>query len=138
VAAAAPWLRDRPQVLAAGALLLAGAYQFSPLKNACLRACRSPRSFAFAYWRGVHPPLVESSRMGAAYGLSCVGCCWALMALGVLAGAAGLVTMAVLTLVMVGERLARRGLRLVRPVGVLLLALAVLVSTGALPAAPFV
>ena len=71
--------------------------------------------------------------MGAAYGLSCVGCCWALMALGVLAGAAGLVTMAVLTLVMVGERLARRGLRLVRPVGVLLLALAVLVGTGALP-----
>jgi predicted metal-binding membrane protein len=138
VAAAVPWLRDRPLVLAVGALLMAGAYQFSPLKNACLRACRSPRSFAFAHWRGVHPPAVESARMGAAYGLSCVGCCWALMALGVLAGAAGLVTMAVLTLVMVGERLGRRGLRLVRPVGVLLLALAVLVGTGALPAAPFV
>jgi predicted metal-binding membrane protein len=138
VAWAAPWLRDRPQVLAVGALLLAGAYQFSPLKNACLRACRSPRSFAFAHWRGIRPPAVESSRMGAAYGLSCVGCCWALMALGVLAGAAGLMTMAVLTLVMVGERLGHRGLRLVRPVGVLLLALAVLVGTGALPAVPFV
>ena len=58
-AAGVPWLHDHPQALPAAALLLAGAYQFSPLKAACLRACRSPRSFAYAHWRGAQPPAVE-------------------------------------------------------------------------------
>lgn len=59
-------------------LLLAGAYQLTPLKDRCVRHCRSPLSFLTSHWReGAGGAL----RMGFHHGLYCVGCCWALMAL---------------------------------------------------------
>ncbi|OWW20176.1 DUF2182 domain-containing protein [Noviherbaspirillum denitrificans] len=62
-----------------GALLLgAGIYQFTPLKRACLRLCRSPLEFLSAHW---YPGPAGAFRMGARHGLFCVACCWGLMLL---------------------------------------------------------
>jgi predicted metal-binding membrane protein len=63
--------------LAGGILLAAGAYQLTPLKDVCVRYCRSPLMFLIQYSR---PGLVGSMRMGIIHGGWCVGCCWALMA----------------------------------------------------------
>ncbi|WP_428643816.1 DUF2182 domain-containing protein [Roseibium sp.] len=57
-------------------LILAGLYQFSPLKRSCLNLCRSPMSFLMTRWR--NGPL-GALRMGLSHGAYCVGCCWALM-----------------------------------------------------------
>jgi predicted metal-binding membrane protein len=65
--------------LFAGVILVAaGVYQFSDLKNACLKHCRSPAQFLTDHRRtGAFGPL----KMGAHHGAYCLGCCWALMAL---------------------------------------------------------
>jgi predicted metal-binding membrane protein len=69
---------DRAGRWAAGTtLLLAAAYQLTPLKNACLARCRSPLAFLLGSWR---PGRSGALRMGATQGAWCVGCCWALMA----------------------------------------------------------
>jgi predicted metal-binding membrane protein len=66
-----PWMN--------GALLLgAGAYQLTPLKDACLRQCRSPLSFVMTRWR---PGWRGALRMGVEHGAYCLGCCWLLMGL---------------------------------------------------------
>ena len=63
--------------LAAAVLVIAAAYQFTPLKAICLRHCRSPFGFLLGHWRdGVAGAL----RMGVVHGAWCLGCCWALMA----------------------------------------------------------
>ncbi len=73
--------------LVAGVLVLAGMFQLSPLKQVCLRHCRSPLGFLFGHWReGWQGGLA----MGRAHALYCVGCCWALMVVLVVAGAMGL------------------------------------------------
>src|SRR5207344_547461 len=63
--------------LAGGILLTAAVYQLTPLKDVCLRHCRSPLSFLMTYWR---PGRLGALRMGVIHGGWCVGCCWALMA----------------------------------------------------------
>jgi predicted metal-binding membrane protein len=110
--------RPAPQVLIGGVLLLAGAFQLSPLKSRCLIACRSPRSFAVAHWHGERHPAIESATIGAAYGASCVGCCWALMLVCFAGGTAHLATMVPLTVLMTAERMTPFGTKLVRPIGV--------------------
>ena len=69
---------DRAGRWAAGAtLLLAAAYQLTPLKDACLARCRSPLGFLLGSWR---PGVGGGFRLGLASGAWCAGCCWALMA----------------------------------------------------------
>ena len=69
---------DRAGRWVAGAtLLLASAYELSPLKNVCLGKCRSPLGFLLGCWRDGP---AGALRMGAKHGAWCVGCCWALMA----------------------------------------------------------
>ena len=63
-------------VAAAGALTLAGLYQFSALKAACLKKCRNPFSILFARWSTRAAPVY---RLGVEQGIWCLGCCWALM-----------------------------------------------------------
>ena len=63
--------------VAGGTLILAAAYELTPLKDVCLGKCRSPLGFLLGAWReGPWGAL----RMGAQNGAWCVGCCWALMA----------------------------------------------------------
>lgn len=63
--------------VAAATLLVAGLYELTPLKDVCLRRCRSPLGTLLSGWRDGWPGAL---RMGATNGAWCVGCCWALMA----------------------------------------------------------
>ena len=123
------WLESRPELLLGSALVLAGGYQFSSLKAACLTSCRSPVSFLRQhYGRGTRAGV----RLGVRHGLSCLGCCWALMLVGFATGAGSLAWMLVLTAVMVVEKTVRWGARLVAPVGFALLAAGTVVAVAAL------
>jgi predicted metal-binding membrane protein len=120
-----PWLQGHPWFVGAGVLALAGAFQFSSLKDRCLDSCRHPAAFLLPrYRRGVG----EAFKLGADHGLFCLGCCWALMLLMFAAGAANLIWMAALTAVMVYEKVGRSGRQATPLVGVWLLGLAVLVG----------
>jgi predicted metal-binding membrane protein len=117
-------------MLLGGALLLAGLYQFTAWKDRCLTACRTPRGVAMTRWRGRRPAWVEAATVAAVYAGSCVGCCWALMATGLVTSAGALAAMAVLTFLMAAERLTRHGRVLVRPVGAAAIILGVSLLLG--------
>src|SRR4030095_1807842 len=74
------WLEDNSYAIAAATLLLAGVYQFTPLKYMCLDKCRSPLSFITEHWHGGNER-VQAFKLGVHHGLFCVGCCWSLMLL---------------------------------------------------------
>ena len=94
--------------IAAGLLLLAGMYQLTPLKRACLDQCRSPLSFVMRLWR---PGLSGALRLGFAHGLYCVGCCWLLMLLLFVFGVMNLAWVAALAILVAIEKLAPPALR---------------------------
>ena len=106
-------------------LLLAGVYQFTPLKTACLRICRSPMDFLLTHW---HPGLAGELRLGLEHGLYCLGCCWALMAVFVGAGAMGLLWAAIIMLAVFVEKVWPHGLTFGRVIGIVLIAGAALVA----------
>jgi predicted metal-binding membrane protein len=114
--------------VAGGLLLLAGLYQLSALKQACLTLCRNPLAFFMAHWReGVGGAL----RMGLHHGAVCIGCCWALMGLMFLSGAMNLAWMAALGLVMLAEKTAPGAARLGQLAGIAMaLAGAALIVSG--------
>lgn len=103
---------------AAGIIALAGAYQFSPAKNACLRACRSPMDFVVLHWR---PGTIGLFRLGVVHGLYCLGCCWALMAVLVIAGGMGIAWVGLIALVVFAEKIVSRSLSFPRMVGAAML-----------------
>src|SRR3989304_4363941 len=74
------WLGDHAWAIGGATLLLAGVYQFTPLKDPCLDKCRSPFSFISERWGGSRERLA-SFQLGVQHGLFCVGCCWSLMLL---------------------------------------------------------
>jgi len=115
-----PWLHDRPWLIAGGTLALAGAFQFSGLKDACLSKCRQPGPYLLGHYR--RGP-AAGFKLGLGHGLFCLGCCWALMLVMFAAGVAVLWWMAALTAVMVYEKTGRHGRALTPVVGVALLAL---------------
>lgn len=111
--------------LSAGLLVVAGLYQFSSLKDACLSKCRMPLTFFMQYWQpGVRPAYA----MGLRLGVICLGCCWALMLLGFVGGTMDLLWMGAATLFMALEKLPRLGRPLTRPAGYALLAGALIVA----------
>jgi predicted metal-binding membrane protein len=89
------------RVLAAAVLILAGAWQFSGFKDACLTHCRSPGEFLSAR---IRPGATGALRLGAAHGLYCLGCCWALMALLFVGGIMNLYWIVGLALFVLGEK----------------------------------
>jgi predicted metal-binding membrane protein len=103
-------------LFAGGILLLAGLYQFSALKQACLAKCQHPFPFFFANWsdtrRGVF-------RLGLRQGLYCLGCCWATMLVMFAVGVMNVVWMAAFGVIMALEKLSTTP-RLSRAVGVAL------------------
>ena len=111
-------LWSRSKVLSALVLAMAGLYQFSPLKHACLAQCRSPVRFLTEYWRPGH---LGSFILGVRHGAYCVGCCWMLMALLFVGGVMNLVWIAVLTVVVLMEKLLSAGEKIGRFSGGLLL-----------------
>lgn len=122
-----PWLHPRPEWLAGGVLVLAGAFQFSALKARCLDKCRAPRAFLLNHYRrGV----AGGFDLGLRHGAFCLGCCWALMLVMFVVGIANLAWMAPLAALMLYEKVGRHGARLVRPVGAALILLGLLVMVG--------
>ena len=128
------WLAANPNIIPGVILVAAGAYQFSRLKNGCLRACRQPHRFAVAHWRGVRPVPVEVMAMTGAYAASCVGCSWALMMACLAVGpAASFPVMVGVCAVMVAERLIGWDRLLTRPVGAISIIAGLLVGLGVVP-----
>ncbi len=96
---ASPWL--------AGVILIAaGIYQWTPLKHACLRHCRSPLGFLAEHWQ---PGLPGALQLGLLHGLYCVGCCWALMLLLFVGGVMSLLWIGAIAAFVLVEKLAPYG-----------------------------
>lgn len=104
---------------AAGILLLAGAYQLTPLKQACLRHCRGPVAFLTRHWR---KGTAGAFGMGLRHGAFCLGCCWALMALLFFGGIMNLYWIVGLALFVMIEKTLPRGVGIGRGAGAALLA----------------
>jgi predicted metal-binding membrane protein len=124
VAASAQWLLIGPSMAlsvrwaAPAVLILAGLYQLSPLKAACIRQCRSPAQFISRHWqRGS----VGAVRLGVMHGAYCVGCCWLLMALLFVGGVMNPLWIAGLTIMVAVEKLAPHGQIFGRTAGVALI-----------------
>lgn len=113
----AVWMTPPSWLARGGAvvIIVAGVYQFTPLKDACLRACRSPLGFIVGHDFGGGMP--GAVRAGAAHGLYCLGCCWALMAVLAVLGLMNIAWMAVIAVVFFIEKNVRFGERLPRAVG---------------------
>ena len=96
-----PMIDSRSHWLTAAILLVAGIYQLTPLKHACLTYCRSPIGFLMSQWR-------DGTRgawhMGLKHGLYCSGCCWALMLLLFVAGVMNPIWIVVLTVIVALEK----------------------------------
>lgn len=96
---ASPWL--------GGAILVvAGVYQWTPLKNVCIAHCRSPLAFLMQNW---HPGVPGAFQLGLRHGFYCVGCCWALMLLLFVGGVMSLMWIAAITAFVLLEKLAPYG-----------------------------
>jgi len=99
-----PWLHARQPLLAGLAVLAAGLYQLSPLKQSCLTACRSPTGLMLVHWRP-DQPVSSLASVALRYSLVCIGCCWPLMAVTLLVGSLLLPVMVIVSLLMLCERL---------------------------------
>jgi predicted metal-binding membrane protein len=119
-----PWLQAHPGMIAGSALALAGAFQFSALKEKCLTECRHPAAFLLQHYRR---GTSAAFRLGRKHGLFCLGCCWALMLVMFAAGVANLWWMAALGALMFYEKVGRAGDRVTPVAGWALLGLAALV-----------
>ena len=121
----AQWALDRAALLSpamattngriGGAILvLAGIYAWTPLHRACLSHCQSPLGFFMTHWRD---GAAGAYRMGAGHGVYCVGCCWALMAVLFAVGVMNLAWVALLTLVVLLQKLSPSAIAISRVAG---------------------
>jgi predicted metal-binding membrane protein len=113
-------------------LVVAGLYQFAPLKHLCLRKYQFPFGFIMGHCRdGRWGALL----MGVVHGPFCFGCCWALFAVLVAAGVMSMAWMLLLTLVVLAEKVPLLVRRTAQGVGAAFLFLGILVagSTVAMP-----
>jgi predicted metal-binding membrane protein len=107
-------------------VVVAGVYQLTPLKTACLRACRSPVDFILSHDFGVGT--FAAARTGISHGLQCVGSCWPLMAVLAVFGLMNLALMAVVAVVFLLEKTWRYGIVLSYLAGAACVILGVAVS----------
>lgn len=101
-----PMMESNSALFSAAVLVAAGVYQWTPLKEACLRQCRGPVDFITRYWR---PGVGGALGMGLRHGLYCVGCCWVLMALLFVGGVMNLLWIAAITIFVLLEKVASFG-----------------------------
>ena len=116
---------ETTSLLVAVVLIVAGGYQFSSLKHACLRQCRTPLGLFLGHW---HPGLLGSVRMAWAHAAYCLVCCWALMVVLVAAGAMGLPWVVLIAALVGAEKLAPRGEWIARLAGAALSGLGLAVA----------
>lgn len=99
--------------------IVAGLYQFTPLKHACLKHCRSPFAFIMNEWRDGK---LGAIKMGASHGAYCLGCCWFLMALLFVSGVMNLIWVAAIAAYVLAEKAMPVGQLVARTGGVLMIA----------------
>lgn len=95
------WLSTNAPRLGGALIVLAGLYQVSPLKRACLAHCRTPLHFVLTRWREGYRGALE---MGLRHGLYCLGCCWLLFAILLPLGLMNVGLMALITLLIFAEK----------------------------------
>jgi predicted metal-binding membrane protein len=115
-----PWAGRVAGAVAVGA----GLYQLTPLKQVCLRHCRSPLSFFLHHGKHLDRP-TGAIVAGGRHGVFCVGCCWMLMALLVAFGTMQLAWMLVFAVLILLEKAAPFGEQLARVTGAVLVVLGV-------------
>jgi predicted metal-binding membrane protein len=125
-----PRVESTSPLLGGVLLLVAGIYQWTPLKRVCLTQCRSPLGFIMSDWR-------EGTRgalgMGLRHGTYCLGCCWVLMGLLFVAGVMNLLWVASIAVFILVEKVAPAGNWVGRATGLLLIGWGALVVTSGLP-----
>ena len=110
-----PMMMTTSPILGGALLLTAGIFQCTPLKNACLRHCRSPIGFLMTEWReGTWGAFL----MGLRHGAYCTGCCWALMSLLFVTGVMNLLWIAIIAAFVLAEKVIPGGDRVGRAAGV--------------------
>jgi predicted metal-binding membrane protein len=95
--------------IAGGAIVAAGLYELTPLKSVCLRHCRTPLHFVMGHWREGR---LGAVRMGTEHGAYCVGCCWGLMIVLFALGVMSLTWMALVTALILAQKVLPHGERL--------------------------
>lgn len=126
------WLMQNGTRLSGAVLVLAGLYQLSPLKNACLSRCRTPLQFLLTSW---HDGYGGAFRMGVEHGAFCLGCCWLLFVILIPLGLMNLPVMAVVTALIFAEKAlpVGRQISLIAGVGLIAYGALVIVLPAALP-----
>jgi predicted metal-binding membrane protein len=125
-----PALKPVSGLFSGAVFLLAGAYQFSALKHACVTLCQRPFPFFFANWT-TEPAKVF--RLGARQGLYCLGCCWAMMLVMFAVGVMNVVWMAALGAIMASEKIATTT-RISRTLGVAFIAIGLVLVVSSVAA----
>lgn len=124
------WLETNAWLIGTATLILAGLYQFTPLKYHCLDKCRSPLMFIMEHWQGSRER-AQAFRLGVRHGIFCVGCCWSLMLLMFAVGVGNLGWMLALGAVMAIEKNMPWGRKLSAPLGGVLLTWGLLLGLSA-------
>jgi predicted metal-binding membrane protein len=124
-----PGMASTSPVLGGILLVAAGAYQWLPVKSACLSRCRSPLGFLGSEWR---EGSVGALVMGLRHGLFCLGCCWALMTLLFVAGVMHLLWVAAIAGLVLVEKVVRTGPWIGKLTGLVLIAWGAGMLAGAL------
>ena len=114
-----PAMKTTSIALAGTVLIAAGVYQWTPLKQACLRRCRSPLEFVMLHWRA---GTRGAFTMGFRHGVYCVGCCWLLMLLLFIGGVMNFAWIAGISLFILVEKTAPAGRWVSRSTGAILAA----------------
>jgi len=97
-----PMMELRHPTVEGALLIAAGVYQLTPLKQSCLKSCRSPVTFLTEHWRAGRG---GAWHLGIEHGLYCLGCCWLLMLLLFAGGVMSLLCIAAITVFVLGEKL---------------------------------
>ena len=122
--------------LAGACLVLAGLYGLSPLASACLRACRRPFGFLARYWRGGSSARLQAARIGAAYGVSCVGCCVPMLGIMFVVGMANIAIVIAMGVLMVIMKTSLVGTRVAHFLAIALIGAGVAIGFAWLPLSP--
>jgi predicted metal-binding membrane protein len=112
-----PMMASASQRVSGLVLVAVGIYQWTPLKDLCLRHCQAPWAFIQQHG-GFGRSGIGALQLGVQHGAYCVGCCWVLMALLFVGGVMNVLWIAGLTLLVLGEKVIPAGRVLSRAVGV--------------------
>src|SRR5260370_41005971 len=119
-----PWIMLNAARIGGSTFMLAGLYQFAPLKRVCLAKCCTPLDFILGSWRDGY---TGAFRMGLAHGIYCLGSNWLLFVLLFPLGIMNIAVMAGLTVLIFAEKMLPRGERIAQVVGLALILYGILV-----------